>query len=141
MRMLVVVLLIALASMCAAEEKDSFADWYGMLEFQLGLTYDPDTGESREFAMAPVVGWKDVRLVIGTEASELEPTAWLAGLTYNIGDLQGMGVDIPWMEHFGFNIGVCAAYDLDSEDVGWRCTVSIIDLSFDEGNAERHKNR
>ena len=146
MRVLAVVLLIALASMCAAEES-VWDDWWGMLEMQGGETFDFKAQTWKPYLAAPVVGYKAVRAVIGTEIDIDEnteakgPVTGLLGLTYNIGNLKGMGVDMPWMEHVGFNVGVCGTYEFQTGDIGWKAMVSILDISTDKGNVERQKKR
>ena len=128
-------------------QKDVFDDWYAMIEMQGGTTWDFKTQCARAYLAGPVLGYRAIRAVVGTEIDVDEeteakgPVTALAGVTYRLGSLKSFGVDIPWMEHFGFNVGVCGTYEFETGDVGWRGMLSIIDLSFDKGNVERHSNR
>ncbi|MCK4513006.1 hypothetical protein KAW64_14770, partial [bacterium] len=122
-------------------EKDAWSDWYGMLELQSGLTWNFETNEWVPFVSTLLLGFKDVRAVGGAEIAEDEPVAGLFGVTYNLGSLKDMGVDVPWMEHFGFNVGPCIRYEFASGEIEWTAMLSIVDLSFSDGNAGRQKTR
>jgi hypothetical protein len=140
---LLVVLLIAVTALAAvgADEKGPFDDWYGLAEFQSGVTWNFETNEWTPYVSTLFVGYRAVRAVIGTEIAEDEPVAGLLAVTYNLGNLKDMGVDVPWMEHFGFNIGPCLRYEFDTGEVEWSAMLSIVDLSFGDGNADRQKKR
>lgn len=122
-------------------EKDNWADWYGLLEFQSGMTWNFSTQEWKPYMSTLLVGYKDVRLVGGAEIEADEPVAGLLGLTYNLGSLKSMGVEVPWMEYFGFNVGPCVRYEFATGEVEWSAMLSIVDLSFSDGNAAKQKGR
>ena len=144
MRMLVAVVLTALLAWSGAsaeEQDDGWADWYGLLELQSGLTWNFETDDWSPYMSTLLIGYRAVRVVGGAELAEDEPVAGLLGVTYNLGSLKDMGVDVPWMEHFGFNVGPCVRYEFASGEVEWTAMVSIVDLSFSDGNADRQKKR
>ena len=143
MRSLVVLALVLCLAVpvAQAEEKDTFDDWYGLAEFQSGVTWNFETDEWTPYVSTLFLGYRAVRAVIGTEIAEDEPVAGLFAVTYNLGSLKDMGVDVPWMEHFGFNIGPCLRYEFDTGEVEWTAMLSIVDLSFGGGNADRQKKR
>ena len=122
-------------------------DWFGMAEIQSGLTWNFETEEWEPFISAPLIGWKDVRLVVAAEIDvdeETEAKGPVAGhfaLTYNLGSLADMGVDIPLSEYFGLNIGPSWRYDIETGEDTWCIMATIVDVSFGEGNVERHKGR
>ena len=122
-------------------EKDVWDDWYGMAELQSGFTWNFETDEWTPYVSTLFLGYRAVRAVIGTELTEDEPVAGLFAVTYNLGNLKNMGVDIPWMEHFGFNVGPCVRYEFATGEIEWSAMLSIIDLSFGQGNADRQKKR
>ena len=139
--MLAVLIVILPLTICAAKDKDAFDDWFGLLELQSGLTWSFADQEWAPYVSTLLVGFKDVRAVVGAELAEDEPVAGLFGVTYNLGSLKDMGVDVPWMEHFGFNIGPCVRYEFATGEVEWSAMLSIVDLSFSDGNADRQKRR
>ena len=146
MKVLALVLLLALMpiAVCAEVEKDAFEDWFGMMELQAGGLFNFATEEWKPFVAFPTVGYRAVRLVAGAEVDSENgdgPIAGVLGLTYNMGSLKDMGIDVPWMEHFGVNVGPYMRYDFDTGDIGWGAMVSIVDLSFGDGNVERQKRR
>jgi hypothetical protein len=148
MRILVAVLLMTLLA-CAGvsaedAEKDDFADWFGMMEVQTGGLFNFATEDWKPFVAMPTLGYRAVRLVAGAEIDTENgdgPVAGVLGVTYNMGSLRNMGIDVPWMEHFGVNVGPYMRYDFDTGDIGWGAMVSIVDLSFGNGNVERQKER
>ena len=113
MRVLMLALLIAAMSVavCQAEDTDTPDDWFGMTEMQVGTLWNFETEEWQPFVSAPVIGWKDVRAVVGAEFDideETEakgPVAFHVAATYFLGSLADMGVDVPLAEHIGLNIG------------------------------------
>lgn len=156
MRVSIVLLVLALCFMpvwaeegggAAVEPGDAFSDWYWMLEMQAGSTFDFRSDLKRPYVAGKVGAYRDFVGVVGTEFDIDEETeakgmvAALAGVTYNIGNLRQYGVDISWAEHFGFNVGVCGTYEFEEGDFGFKAMLSVVDLSFDEGNASRHKAR
>ena len=148
MRVLMVALAITLLAMVAvAEDKDPVGDWYGMLEFQGGTTWDFKPESARSDGAGKVGGYKALTGVIGTEIDVDEeteakgPVAVLAGVTYNLGNLRDWGVDISWAKHFGVNVGFGATYDWNEGVWGLRGMLSIVDLSLSGGGAERQRNR
>ena len=143
MRSIVVLALVLCLAvpLAQAEEKDVWSDWYGLAEFQSGVTWNFETDEWTPYVSTLFVGYRAVRAVIGTELAEDEPVAGLFAVTYNLGNLKDMGVDVPWMEHFGFNIGPCVRYEFATGEVEWSAMLSIVDLSFGDGNADRQKKR
>ena len=125
----------------ADAEKDPFDDWWGLVELQAGSTWNFSTQEWKPYFSTLLVGYRAVRLVGGAELEADEPVAGLLGVTYNLGSLKDMGVDVPWMEHFGFNIGPAVRYEFATGEVEWTAMLSIVDLSFSDGNADRQKKR
>ena len=143
---LALVLCIAIMPVAVAhgedvEVKSDWDDWYGLLEFQSGMTWNFAEQEWTPYVSTLFVGFKDVRAVVGAELAEDEPVAGLFGVTYNLGSLKDMGVDVPWMEYFGFNVGPCVRYEFATGEVEWTAMLSIVDLSFGDGNADRQKKR
>ena len=145
MRTFIVVLLIALAAACAAEEKDGFEDWFGMVEAQGGTVWNIETGEWEPFLSAPLGGWKAVRLVIGGEfdAEDMAqgPIAAHLALTYNLGTLKEWGLDMPLAQYLGLNIGPSWRYEIASKESSVSFMATIVDVSFGEGNVEKQKKR
>lgn len=149
MRTLMLALLIVVVSvaMCSAREKDVFDDWYGMLEMQGGTTFDFKTQVSRVYIAGPIFGYRAVAVVGGTEIDVDEeteakgPVTALLGVTYNLGSLRDMGVDAAWAQHFAFNVGPCVTYEFETGDVEWKAMLSVVALSFDDGNVKRHRRR
>ena len=143
MRVFVVVLLLVVmpVAVCVGEEKDPFDDWFGLLEVQAGSTWNFSAQEWKPYVSGLILGYRAVRLVGGAELETDEPVAGLLGLTYNLGSLKSMGVDVPWAENFGFNVGPCIRYEFASGEVEWTAMLSIVDLSFSDGNADRQKKR
>ena len=144
---LVLCLVIVPVVVAQAEEKDGFDDWYGMLEFQGGTTWDFKTACARLYGAGKVGGYKALTGVLGAEFDIDEDTeaegvvAALAGVTYNLGNLKSWGVDISWAEYIGVNVGAGVTYDWIDNAWGWRGMLSIVDLSFSDGNASRQKKR
>ena len=129
------------------EEKGSFDDWYGMLEMQGGTTYSFKSQAAMPYIAGKILGYREVVGIFGTEIDVDEktevkgPVSVLVGATYNLGNLRGFGVDVPWMQHFGFNVGVCGTYEFEGGDFGLKATLSVVDLSFSDGNAKRQRQR
>ena len=138
---LVLCLAIMPVAVAHGEEKDAFDDWFGMLELQAGSTWNFSTQEWKPYMSTLLVGYRAVRLVGGAELEADEPVAGLLGVTYNLGSLKNMGVELPWMEHFGFNVGPCIRYEFATGEVEWSAMLSIVDLSFSDGNAEKQRKR
>ncbi len=149
MRVLMIALLIAMMPVvvCLAQEKDPLDDWYGMLEVQAGTTYEFENKTARPYVAGKVLGWKELTGVIGTEfdfdeeTEEKGPVAALAGATYSLGSLTDHGVEVSWAKYFAFNVGACVTYQWQEEEWGWRAMLSIVDLSFSDGNAKRQRER
>ena len=138
---LVLCLAIMPVAVAQAEEKGAWSDWYGMVELQSGLTWNFEEQTWTPYVSTLFLGYRAVRAVIGTELAEDEPVAGLFAVTYNLGSLKDMGVDVPWMEHFGFNIGPCVRYEFATGEVEWTAMLSIVDLSFSGGNAQAQRER
>ena len=151
MTLLLIVLFVVLSCVVSfgkdVVEKDVFDDWYGMLEIQGGTTYSFKNETAMPYLAGKVLGYREVVGIFGTEIDVDEkteakgPVSALAGITYNLGDLRGFGIDAPWMEHFGFNVGVCGTYEFAESEFGWKALLSVVDLSFSEGNVEKQKRR
>jgi len=144
---LVLCLAITPVAVAHGEEKDAWSDWYGMLEVQVGTTMEAEGTVFRPYAAGKVCGYKAWTAVVGAEFdvdenTEAEgPVAGLLGATFNLGNLQGHGVDISWAKHFGFNVGLCGTWEFDTGDLGWRAMLSIVDIGQSDGNAEKQRNR
>lgn len=156
MRVFMVVALVLLiglmpVTVCNAEVKDAFDDWYAMLEAQFGTTYEFATSTARPYAAGKWLGWKELTGIVGAEfdvdedTEESGPVTALLGTTYNLGSLKDHGVDVSWADHIGFNVGLCLTYgwveDTPTEGWGWRGSLSIVDLSFSGGGAAEQKRR
>ncbi len=152
MRSLVVLaLVLCLAIMPVAvaygeeAEKDGFEDWFGMAEAQGGTVWNAETGEWQPFISGPLGAWKQVRLVIGGEFDGEDlgrgPVAAHLALTYNLGTLKDWGLDMPLAEYLGLNIGPSWRYDMVEKTSALGFMATIVDVSFGQGNVERHKKR
>ena len=131
----------------AAAGSGAGEDWFGMLEVQGGTTWDFSSQTAMPYVAGKVGGYRNLIGIFGTEIDVDEeteakgPVSALLGVTYNLGNLRDHGVEISWAEHFGFNVGVCGTYTFDEGDFGVKAVLSVVDLSFDEGNASRHRKR
>lgn len=149
MRTFIAVLLVVamMVTVCVAQEKEPLDDWYGMLEFQGGTTWDFKTACARLYGAGKVVGYKGWTGLLGTEFDiddETEaagPVTGLVGATYNVGNLRDWGVDISWARHIGLNVGFGITYDWTEDVWGWRAMASAVDLSFSDGGAKRQRER
>ena len=149
MRTFVVLALVLCLAVPVAhgEEKGAFDDWFGMAEMQAGTLWNFETDTWEPFLSAPLVGWKEVRLVVGAEIDVDEGTeakGMVAGhvaLTYNLGTLADMGVDVPLAEYVGLNIGPSWRFDIETGESALCVMATIVDVSFGQGNVEKHKNR
>jgi hypothetical protein len=142
----VLVLVFVFAGLCSATES-AVSDWFGMLEVMGGTTLETSTNTFRPWVGGKAGGWKELVAVVGTEIDVDEeteakgPVTVLAGVTYNLGNLQEHGVEVSWAKHFGLNVGLCGTYDWIEGEYGWRAMLSIVDLSFSDGGAKRQKER
>jgi hypothetical protein len=152
MRVFAVVLMLVfvLTGLCfgAGEtQKEALDDWYGMLEVMGGTTLETSTNTFRPWIGGKFGGWKGFTGIVGTEIDVDEeteakgPVTVLAGATYNLGNLNQHGVEISWAKYFGFNIGLCGTYNWIEDEYGWRAVLSVVDLSFSGGGAERQRER
>ena len=148
MRILVAVVLTALLAWSGAsaeEQDDGWADWFGMAEMQGGMVWNAGTGDWKPFISGPLGAWKAVRLVVGGEFDAEDfsrgPIAGHLALTCNLGTLKDWGLDMPLAEYLGLNIGPSWRYDIVAKksDIGFMAT--IVDVSFGQGNVEKHKKR
>ena len=168
MRVLMVALLIVImpVAVCLAEEAEPFDmatafdqpeekgpvdDWYGMLEFQGGTTYETKSNTARLYGAGKAGGWKEVTFVVGTEidvdedTEEKGPVTVFGGATYNLGSLKDHGVEVSWAEYFRLNVGACITYgwieDTPTEGWGWRVMASVLDVSLSDGGAKKQRER
>ena len=142
MRVCIAVLLIALASLCAAEEGDVWQDWYGQLSFRSGFLYDFDTEEFAPYLTIPVIGYRAFALEGGMEFEfEGGPKTALLAVTYDLGDLGSMGVKVPGAKHFGLNVGPFVSREFETGETTAGVLFSIVSVSTDAGNVERQKKR
>ena len=151
--MLAVVFLMSIPGIVFAEDivpaelvEDTLPDWRGFLSARSGGTWDADVGEIIPYIAVPILGYKDKFTLEGgmeidvDETTEAKgPTSAILGLTYNVGDLQQYGIDVSWAKYFSFNIGPCARWDFESGEVEFTVMLSVVDLSFDQGNVDRQK--
>lgn len=127
--------------------QDAVDDWYGMLEMQGGTTWDFSRQRAMPYLAGKVGGYRKFVGVFGTEIDVDEeteakgPVSALGGVTYNLGNLRDYGVEISWAEHFSFNVGLCGTYTFDEGEWGLKAMLSVVDLSFSRGNAERQRKR
>lgn len=133
------------------EEKEPLDDWYGMLEFQGGTTYDVGSNTARLYAAGKFGGWRELTGIVGAEfdvdenTEENGPVTALVGATYNLGSLKDHGVEVSWAEYFRLNVGACITYgwveDTPTEGWGWRVMASAVDVSLSDGGAKRQRER
>lgn len=122
-------------------------DWIGMLSLRSGALWNFDTEEWTPFVSVPLFGYRAVAmdggLVIDVDerTEQTGPSGALLGLTYNVGSLRSFGVDVSWAEYLGLSVGPCLRYEFATEEVTTTLMVSVVDLSFDQGNVDRHRKR
>jgi hypothetical protein len=147
MRVFAVVLILVFVFVGVCWAQEPVDDWYGMLEVQSGTTLETKTNTFRPYIAGKFGGWKALTGIVGTEIDVDEeteakgPSTVLAGVTYNLGNLQEHGVEVSWAKHFGLNVGACATYAWQTEEWGWRAMLSVVDLSFSDGGAKRQRER
>ena len=145
MRVLAVVVALALmAGVCAADES-VWDDWYGIMELQAGALWSFENDEFMPYFAIPTVGYRKAALVIGGEfdLSEVDNglTAGIVGVTFYIGSFKDFGLNIPGTEQLGINVGPVYRYDFGTGETEFAVVASLIDLSFDHGNAAKQKRR
>lgn len=129
------------------EELGPVDDWYGQLNVRSGGLFNFDTEEWTPYITVPIIGYRSVTLEGGAEIDVDEktdakgPNAAVLGLTYNLGNLRSMGVDVSWAEHFGMNVGPYLRYEFGTQEVESGFMVSIVDLTLDDGNVDRQRKR
>lgn len=133
------------AEKAATEEAGSaFDDWYGQLNIRSGVMWNVETEEWTGYATFPIIGYKSVALEGGLEIDPEQkegPRAGVLGVTYNLGSLRSLGVDVVWADHFGLNVGPVIHYDFATGEKQFALILSVVDLSFDEGNVDRQRER
>jgi len=143
MKWLIVVLALLVAVPAFAGDKAWHEDWFGQLTLRSGVAKDADGDEWKAFASAPVLGWRDFALEIGAA----EDGAVFGALTYDLGSLEDIGIEVFWAKYVNVHLGVYAGRNYGAKDDGiaveddfeWGVAITVLDLSFDEGNAERQK--
>ena len=149
MRTLILALLITIlpvAIACGEDvEKDVWDDWFGYAELQAGGLWSFERDEFMPYFALPTIGYRKAAIVLGGEF-DLEaigdgPTAGIVGVTFYLGNLKDWGIDVPATEHFGVNFGPVLRYDFDTGGTEVGLVLSIVDLSFSDGNADRQKKR
>ena len=122
-------------------------DWYGLAEAQGGMLWNFETEDWAPYLAFPVVGYRDVTGILGVEFDIDEKTdakgvtAGVAGLTYHIGTLKDFGIALPGSDHVGLNVGIGGRYDFDIQEFETTAIISVLDLSFDNGNVDRQRSR
>lgn len=134
-----------------AESEDSSEDlpddWFGQLSLRSGALWNFDNEEWTPFIAFPLFGYRDVAVDGGFEididetTDEKGPNSALLGVTYHLGSLRSFGVDVSWAKYLGLNVGPCLRYEFGTEEVTTMLMVSVVDLSFDQGNVDRQRNR
>jgi len=133
------------AESAEAEPASAFDDWYGQLSLRSGGLFSFETEEFTPYLTVPILGYRKVTLEGGAEIDVDEkteahgPVAGVLGLTYDLGNLRDMGIEVSWADYFGVNVGPYLRYDFAERDVSFGFMASIVDLSFDQGNVERQK--
>lgn len=133
-------------------EDPVWEDWYGLAEAQGGGLWNFDKEAWAPYGAFSLFGYRAVTGILGAEFDFDENTeekgivAAVGGITYHVGTLEDFGLDaIPWSEHIGLNVGLGGRYDFNEEDddkkFGWTAIVSVLDLSFGNGNAARQRGR
>lgn len=131
----------------SSEERDAFDDWYALLSLRSGGLFNMETEEWTPFLTVPILAYRAVTLEGGAEIDIDEktdakgPSAAVLGLTYNLGSLRDMGVEVSWAEHFGLNVGPFGRYEFGTGEITGGFMLSIVDLSLDKGNVDRHRKR
>ena len=128
----------------SSETTDLFEDWYGEIELRTGMLWNWDREEWTGYASVPVLGYRAVTLEAGMEINPNEkygPAGGILGLTYSLGNLRDWGVDVPMAQHVGVNIGPFLRYDFETGDTQTGAMVSLVDLSFSQGNVQRQRER
>lgn len=130
-----------------AEPEGVVDDWWGHLSARSGGLYNLDTGEWAPYVTVPILGYRLMTLEGGVEIDVDEksedhgPVACVIGLTYDLGNLQNMGIDVSWASYFGLNVGPYMRYDFAERSTDFGFMASVVDLSFDQGNVDRQKAR
>ena len=143
---------VAFAEDVALAESDETSeetpdDWFGMVSLRSGALWNFDTEEWTPFVSFPLFGYKDVEVDGGFEididetTEEKGPNSALLGVTYHLGSLRSFGVAVSWAEYLGLNVGPCLRYEFGTEEVTTLLMVSVVDLSFDQGNVDRQRKR
>lgn len=146
MRWLIVVLALIVAAPVFAEdgEKAWHEDWFGQLELRSGVAKASDAEEWQPFASIPMLGYKDFALELGVA----QDGAVFGAVTYDLGSLEDVGIEVFWAKYVNVHLGVYAGrnYGAKADDIAveddfeWGFAITLIDLSFDEGNAEKQKS-
>lgn len=131
----------------AAEPKGAFEDWWGFFTARSGGLFNLETNEWQPYVTVPVAAYRKITGEFGVEfdvdeATEAHgPVAWVGGLTYDLGNLRDFGVEVSWAKYFGLNVGPYGRYDIQTRDWSGGIMVSVIDLSFDDGNVDRMRKK
>lgn len=157
MRLFIVLLLVCLVPMLAtgatippkvADENAKIAtdDWYGSLSLRTGYLHNHNTDEMSLCAMAPILGWKSANLEVGAgQSGEV-----FAALTYDMGDLNDLGIHCFLSDTINLHIGLYAGRRMGINEVAgavpehfiWGALATIVNLNADErGNAKAQQER
>jgi hypothetical protein len=135
----------AIDTTAALAPTDVWSDWYGHFEARSGFTADLKANEFTPYVTAPVLSYKAWTGELGftidiDESTDAKgPDKLLAGATYDLGNLQEWGVDVPWAKYFALSVGPYGTYEFGTGKIEAGLLVSLMQLSFDDGNVKRHR--
>ena len=127
--------------------EDVWDDWYGLVEGQVGMLWNIEREGWAPYLAVPVLGYREITGILGAEFDFDEKTedkgvvAAVGGVTYHVGTLKDFGIDLPGAEHVGLNVGYGGRYDFDTQEFEQTAILSILDLSFGNGNVDKQRDR
>lgn len=119
-------------------------DWYGQATIRSGFLWNTEAQAFTGFVNVPFLGYGGWALEGGLEIVPDEsggPPAGIVGVTYHLGDLRKWGVMIWGAENVGINVGPFVVHNFETGENTFAFAVSVLDISNDEGNVERQRNR
>ena len=119
-------------------------DWYGQATIRSGFLWNTEAQAFTGFVNVPFLGYGGWALEGGLEIVPDEsggPPAAIVGVTYHLGDLRKWGVMIWGAENVGINVGPFVVHNFETGENTLAFAVSVLDISNDEGNVDRQRNR
>ena len=136
--------LVAAEAALAVEARDADDDWYGQLEERSGAMWLTKSKAWLPYVTIPLGGYRGFSAEGGVNFDPnvaKGPIDAVFGVTYNLGNLRKWGVDLPWAEHLGVAVGPVISVNFVTGEKELAFVASILDLSFNEGNVDRQRNR